>query len=91
MNLSRDLRDCQVNKLIGLAEQGAPVVYLVSDSISTSKIKPFLDRFPDRVINVGIAEQNLMGFAAGMANGGFIPFTGNAAPFLINRSIEQLK
>jgi transketolase len=91
MTGSRDLRDRQVDKLIDLAEQGLPIVYLVSDSVSTSKIKPFISRFPDRVINVGIAEQNLIGFAAGMANGGFIPFTGNATPFLINRSIEQLK
>lgn len=91
MTDNRDLRECQVNKLIELTEQGLPIVYLVSDSVSTSKIKPFMNRFPGRVVNVGIAEQNLMGFAAGMANGGFIPFTGNAAPFLINRSMDQLR
>jgi len=50
-----------------------------------------MNKFPARVINVGIAEQNLIGFAAGVANGGFIPFTGNAAPFLINRSLDQLR
>ena len=91
MTAAGDLRERQVRKLIELAEQGLPIVYLVSDSVSTSKIKPFMERFPRRVVNVGIAEQNLMGFAAGLANGGFIPFTGNAAPFLINRSAEQLK
>ena len=91
MTNSRDLRECQADKLIKLVEQGLPIVYLVSDSVSTSKIKPFMNRFPDRTINVGIAEQDLIGFAAGMANGGFIPFTGNATPFLINRAAEQLK
>ncbi|GHU61121.1 transketolase [Spirochaetia bacterium] len=86
-----DLRDTQIAAYIDLVKQGADIMYLVSDSVSTSKIKPFKDLFPDRTVNVGIAEQNLMGIAAGMANGGFIPVTGNAAPFLISRSNEQLK
>jgi len=59
--------------------------------VSTSRVKPFKELFPERVINVGIAEQNMMGMAAGMANGGVIPVTGNATPFLISRSNEQLK
>jgi transketolase len=89
--MNTDLREKQIETLINLTAGGMNIIYLVSDSVSTSKIKPFMNRFPDRVVNVGIAEQNLMGFAAGLANGGFIPFTGNAAPFLINRSAEQLK
>jgi transketolase len=40
---------------------------------------------------VGIAEQNLVGIAAGLANGGMIPVTGNATAFLVSRSHEQLK
>ena len=86
-----DLRDVQIAAYIDLVQQGADIYYLVSDSVSTSKVKPFKDMFPDRVINAGIAEQNMMGMAAGMANGGVIPVTGNAAPFLISRSNEQLK
>ena len=86
-----DLRDVQIAAYIELVQQGADIFYLVSDSVSTSKVKPFKDLFPDRVINVGIAEQNMMGMAAGMANGGVIPVTGNATPFLISRSNEQLK
>jgi transketolase len=76
---------------IELVRQGADIYYLVSDSVSTSRVKPFKELFPERVINVGIAEQNIMGMAAGMANGGVIPVTGNATPFLISRSNEQLK
>ena len=86
-----DLRDVQIKAYIDLVRQGVDIFYLVSDSVSTSKVKPFKELFPERVINTGIAEQNLMGIAAGMANGGVIPVTGNAAPFLISRSNEQLK
>jgi len=86
-----DLRDAQISAYIDLVYGGAEIYYLVSDSVSTSKVKPFRELFPERVINVGIAEQNMMGIAAGMANGGVIPVTGNAAPFLISRSNEQLK
>ena len=86
-----DLREAQIASYIELVRDGADIYYLVSDSVSTSKVKPFRDLFPERVINVGIAEQNLIGIAAGMANGGVIPVTGNAAPFLISRSNEQLK
>ena len=86
-----DLRDAQIAAYIELIRQGADIYYLVSDSVSTSKVKPLKELFPERVINVGIAEQNLIGMAAGMANGGVIPVTGNATPFLISRSNEQLK
>jgi transketolase len=86
-----DLREKQIETLIRLKDEGVNIIYLVSDSVSTSKVKPFLTRFPEAVVNVGIAEQNLVGIAAGLANMGFIPFTGNAAPFLINRSAEQIK
>jgi len=88
---SNDLRDAQVETLIRLTKEGVNIMYLVSDSVSTSKIKRFMELFPERVINVGIAEQNLIGMAVGIENGGFIPVTGNAAPFLISRSAEQLK
>ena len=88
---AEDLRDAQIAAYIELVRQGADIYYLVSDSVSTSKVKPFKELFPERVINIGIAEQNMMGMAAGMANGGVIPVTGNATPFLISRSNEQLK
>ena len=47
--------------------------------------------FPDRLINVGIAEQNMVGVGAGLANGGRIPFVSGAAPFLTGRALEQIK
>jgi transketolase len=86
-----DLREKQIGTLIHLMEEGMNIIYVVSDSVSTSKVKPFMTRFPGRVVNVGIAEPNLIGVAAGLANTGFVVFTGNAAPFLVSRSAEQIK
>ena len=47
--------------------------------------------FPDRLVNVGIAEQDLVGVGAGLANGGMVPFVSAAAPFLTGRALEQIK
>lgn len=52
-------------------------------------IKPFADAFPDRYVDVGIAEQNVVGIAAGLALEGMIPFVAGMAPFISMRSLEQ--
>jgi transketolase len=80
-----------VNTLIKAVGDGVNLVALVSDSTSTAKIAPFKERYPDRLVNVGIAEQCLVGTAAGMALGGFVAVTANAAPFLVHRANEQIK
>ena len=87
----RDMREAVVQELIRSVDEGSDVVVLVSDSTSTSGIAPFAARFPGRLLNVGIAEQNLLGIAAGLSLGGQIPVTANAASFLVSRSNEQLK
>lgn len=89
--MKRGMREAMVDVLIEEARAGTNLVVLVSDSTSTSKIKPFQEEFPEKIVNVGIAEQNLVGAAAGMALGGMIPITANAAPFLLGRSNEQVK
>ncbi len=86
-----DLREVMVESFTTAAEAGLNIAVAVSDSTSTSKIAPFRERFPDRVINVGIAEQSLVGTAVGMSLGGYIAITANAAPFLISRANEQVK
>ncbi|VXC94124.1 Transketolase, C-terminal section [Burkholderia sp. 8Y] len=86
-----DLRDGAVNAISRLTAAGQDIIVMVADSTSTSKIGPYLERYPDRVINVGIAEQNMVGMAAGLALGGHIVFTANAAPFLVGRANEQVK
>ncbi len=91
MREPKDLRDAVIEALFKAQEKGLPVMVLLSDSASTSKIAPFIARYPDHVVNVGIAEQNLVGMAAGMSLTGFISVTANAAPFLLHRSYEQVK
>jgi transketolase len=64
---------------------------VVNDSIGSSKLDAFKKAFPDRLINVGIAEQDMVGVAAGLANGGRIPFVSAASCFLTARALEQIK
>jgi len=86
--------DCRVSfaeTLIALAEQDRRIVAVVNDSVGSSNLKEFKRRFPDRLINVGIAEQNLVGVSAGLASAGKIPFTCGASCFLTGRALEQVK
>ena len=88
---SEHLASVMVQAFIAAVDAGLDVVPVVSDSTSTAKIGPFAQRFPERLINVGIAEQSLVSVAAGLALGGKISVTCNAAPFLISRANEQIK
>lgn len=88
---SEHLASVMVQAFIDAVDAGLDVVPVVSDSTSTAKISPFAQRFPERLINVGIAEQSLVSVAAGLALGGKIAATCNAAPFLISRANEQIK
>ncbi|WP_122756500.1 transketolase C-terminal domain-containing protein [Pseudomonas sivasensis] len=88
---SEHLASVMVQAFIDAVDAGLDVVPVVSDSTSTAKIGPFVQRFPERLINVGIAEQSLVSVAAGLALGGKIAATCNAAPFLISRANEQIK
>ncbi|MCL2895136.1 transketolase family protein [Brenneria sp. MC1SB4.1] len=89
--MMQDLRDAVIAALVEEQQNGANLSVMVADSTSTSKIAPFEKAFPERVINVGIAEQNMVGIAAGVALSGRTVFTANAAPFLFARSNEQVK
>lgn len=86
-----DCRDAYARTLEALAAENPRVVAVVNDSVGSSKLGKFRDRFPERLINVGIAEQNMVGVGAGLANGGKIPFVSGAACFLTARALEQIK
>ena len=86
-----DCRDAYVATLSALAHEDHRIVGVVNDSIGSSKLDAFKKAFPDRLINVGIAEQDMVGVAAGLANGGRIPFVSAASCFLTGRALEQIK
>ena len=86
-----DCRDAYVKTLSELAHADHRIVGVVNDSIGSSKLDAFKKAFPDRLINVGIAEQDMVGVAAGLANGGRIPFVSAASCFLTARALEQIK
>lgn len=86
-----DCREAYVAALEALAEADDRIVAVVNDSVGSSKLGGFRKRFPERLINVGIAEQAMIGVGAGLANGGKIPFVSGAACFLTGRALEQIK
>ncbi|ENF6039295.1 transketolase family protein [Citrobacter amalonaticus] len=91
MSNAEHLANVMVQAFIDAVEKGVDLVPVVADSTSTAKIGPFIKQFPDRLVNVGIAEQSMVGTAAGLALGGKVAVTCNAAPFLISRANEQIK
>jgi transketolase len=86
-----DCRDAFASTLDAMATEDGRVCAVVNDSVSSTKLKGFRSRFPRRFVNVGIAEQNMVGVSAGLANGGMIPFCCGASCFLTARSMEQVK
>lgn len=86
-----DNRVAFANTLIELARQDERIVAVCNDSVGSSNLGGFREEFPDRLINVGIAEQNMVGVGAGLANAGMIPFVCAAGPFLSGRATEQVK
>jgi len=78
----------------GLAELGRTnpnVVALCADLVGSLKMNQFIDENPERFFQVGIAEANMMGIAAGLTIGGKIPFTGTFANFSTGRVYDQIR
>lgn len=86
-----DCRDAWATTLEGLAAADSRIVAVCNDSVGSSKLGGFRKAYPERLVNVGIAEQNLVSVGAGLANGGKIPFVSAASCFLTGRALEQIK
>tara|TARA_Y100000590_G_scaffold204173_1_gene231611 strand:+ start:928 stop:1869 length:942 start_codon:yes stop_codon:yes gene_type:complete len=77
--------------LLGLAKKNKNIIVVTSDSRGSGKLVPFGEQLPDQLIEVGIAEQNLVGISAGLSAGGKIVFGVSPSSFLTARSLEQIK
>lgn len=78
----------------GMAELGAAkkdMVVLVADTMESSRAHYFVEKFPERSIQVGVAEQNLIGVSAGLAYEGKVPFAVTYAAFLLGRPWEPIR
>ncbi|MCL2485718.1 MAG: transketolase family protein [Endomicrobia bacterium] len=77
--------------LVELGKRDPKIFVLGADTASSVAINGFQEKFPDRFINVGIAETNLIGMAAGLAVAGFIPFAATYGVFASGRPWEQIR
>lgn len=84
------MRQAFINTLIEEAKKDKNVMLLTGD-LGFSVFEEFRDKFPDRFINVGVAEQNMMGIAAGLALSGKIVFAYSIATFATMRPFEQIR
>jgi transketolase len=91
MNMGRANIEIFSDTLIELASQDPSVIVVTSDSRGSGKLVPFGQQFPDQIVEVGIAEQTLVGVAAGLASTGKKVFAVSPASFLTARALEQIK
>ena len=77
--------------LCELGDKDPRIIGLTADLAKSTKIGLFQERFPERFVNVGIAEQNLFGIAAGLAKSGMLPFVATMAVFASMRALEQVR
>lgn len=85
------LRDVIGNYLEHLGEISEKVVLVTADLMGTCRTRSFATKFPQRYFNVGIAEQNMVSFSAGLAHEGYIPYAFSMAPFITLRACEQCR
>ena len=88
---TNDTRSGFGDGLTELGKTNPKVVALCADLIGSLKMGDFQKQFPERFYQVGIAEANMMGIAAGLTIGGWIPFTGTFANFSTGRVYDQIR
>ena len=84
-------RQAICEELMQMAETDKNIIVLCSDSRGSASMKPFADKYPDQFVETGIAEQNIVGIAAGLASCGKKPIVASPAAFLSARAAEQVK
>ncbi|WP_431098417.1 transketolase family protein [Polaromonas aquatica] len=84
------MRNAFISELIAAAEHNKKIALVVGD-LGYGVVEPFATRFPERFFNAGVAEQNMMGLAAGLASEGFHVFVYSIANFPTFRCAEQIR
>jgi transketolase len=84
------MRNNIITSLLAEMEKDENIFFLTAD-MGINLVEQIQDKFPDRFVNVGIAEQNLIGVAAGLANIGYKPFVYTISNFVIHRCYEQIR
>ena len=87
---TRDTNETYGKTLLRLAEKYPELVVLEADLGKASGSVPFKEKYPERYYNFGVAEQNMVGFASGMAAVGKIPFASTFASFMSQRALDQV-
>lgn len=85
-----EMRDAFAQALLELGERYEKMIFLDADLHTSTKASEFKKRYPDRFIQMGIAEQNMFGAAAGLAFEGFIPIPSTFAVFASRRALDQI-
>lgn len=85
-----EMRKVYTELLVGLASIDERIVVLEADLMGATGTKPFKDKFPSRFLDVGVAEANMMGIAAGLATMGKIPVAHSFTPFATRRAFDQI-
>ncbi len=91
MNNSKPIRDGFGEGLVMAGEDDPDVVALCADLTESTRMQAFKDKFPERFFEVGVAEQNLVTVAAGLAHEGKVPFAASYAIFSPGRNWEQIR
>ena len=91
LKMGRANLDVFAETLLALAKENRDVLAVTSDSRGSGKLGPFGQALPDQIVEMGIAEQNLVGVAAGLASAGKIVYAVSPACFLTARALEQIK
>jgi transketolase len=84
------MRQAFVQTLVELAARDPRILLLTAD-LGYLALEPFMEKHPDRFFNVGVAEQNMVGLATGLAEAGFIPYVYSIVPFAVLRPYEFIR
>ncbi len=90
VNETKDMRTAYCESMMELAEQNPKIIALDADLMSAMGMKPFAEKFPERTVDCGVQEANMVGVACGLSAAGHIPFAHTFAPFITRRACDQV-